>query len=154
MDNELSSGEIIFDGIKIPLPPSANAYWRSMPCVRKGTKYPVVLRSYGDLVRNIGAITFQSDAAKDYLATMREWAIQGNHALHLEGPLGIDMIVHPRDRRRFDAHNRPKVLLDVLEEVGVYQDDAQVIDLRVRLGSIIRGGGVVLTMWRCAGAST
>ncbi len=141
------SGEMVFERLVVPFPPSSNAYWRSMPCVRKGMRFPLTLATYGDMIRKIGAITFPSDEAKAYLRTMKEWAIQGAYSKHIDVPLGMDVIIHPRDRRVMDAHNRTKVLLDAFQSVGVYKDDSQVIDLRVRKGAIVKGGAAVVSMW-------
>lgn len=141
-----NGGPQLLRGLMLPLPPSANAYWRSMPMVKKGTVFPLYIRSFKELYTRIRAITFPSDAAKDYVKTIKELAIQRGFMFNTEKPLRVDIVVCPRDRREVDAHNYEKVLLDAFQQAQVYADDSQIIDVRTRLGPIIKGGRVVVSM--------
>lgn len=134
-------------GLMLPLPPSANRYWRSMPMVKKGTTFPIYLRSFKEIYSKIRAVTHPSDESRDYISSIKEMAIQRGFMFNLDKPVRIDIVVCPRDRREIDAHNYSKVLLDALEQAQVIIDDSQAIDVRTRLGPIIKGGRVVVSMW-------
>lgn len=134
-------------GLFVPWPPSSNRYWRSMPMVKKGTKFPLRLNSFADLYRLIRAITFPSTEAKDYLKRMEEWVLGRKMAFHTTKPLRIELTICPPNRRELDAHNYAKVLLDVLQKVGVYEDDSQIEKTIINLGPIIEGGKVIVSLW-------
>ena len=42
------------------------------------------------------------------------------------------------DKRRRDVHNLHKIVLDALQAAGAFDDDSQVIDLRIRKAGIDR----------------
>lgn len=134
-------------GLMLPLPPSANRYWRSMPMVKKGTQFPIYLRSFKEIYQKIRAVTHPSDESRAYIQSIKEMAIQRGFMFNLDTPVRIDLVVCPRDKREIDAHNYSKVLLDALEQAQVIIDDSQAIDVRTRLGPIIKGGRVVVSMW-------
>lgn len=142
-----NGGPQLLRGLMLPLCPSANRYWRSMPMVKKGTQFPLYIRSFKELFTKIRATTFPSDDAKAYIKSMKEYAIQRGFMFNTDKPLRVDVVVCPRDRREIDAHNYTKVLLDAFEQAGVVVDDSQCIDVRVRIGPIIKGGRVVVSMW-------
>ena len=68
------------------------------------------------------------------------------------------VVVHvfPPDRRRRDLDNLQKALWDALEHAGVFLDDSQIDDLRIKRGPVVPGGKVLvfITEQPCAGAST
>lgn len=108
----------------LPLPPSVNAYWRSV-------KGRVLISKKGREYR--GAV-----AAR--LAGVRG---------PLLGPLRVEVWVYPPDRRRRDLDNVLKSLLDALAHGGAYLDDSQIDDLRVRRGPVWpAGGGVLVRIWK------
>lgn len=51
---------------------------------------------------------------------------------HLRGRLRMDADLYPPDRRRRDLDNTLKSLQDSLQHAGVFLDDSQIDDLRVR----------------------
>ncbi len=142
-----NGGPQLLRGLMLPLPPSANRYWRSMPMVKKGTQFPLYIRSFRELFTKIRATTFPTDEAKAYIKSMKECAIQRGFMFNTEKPLRVDIVVCPRDRREIDCTNYEKVLLDAFEQAGVYGNDSQCIDVRTRIGPIIKGGRVVVSMW-------
>ena len=62
----------------------------------------------------------------------------------LTGPLVVDIVAHMPDKRRRDLDNVLKALLDGLTHSGVWGDDSQVVDLRIRKASSL--GGMVLVV--------
>lgn len=142
-----NGGPQLLRGLMLPLCPSSNRYWTQMIMVKKGTTWPVYLRSMKELFTKLRSIQFPSSDAKAYVATIKELAIQRGFMFNTDKPLRMDVVVCPRDRREIDAHNYTKVLLDALQEAQVYTDDSQVIDLRTRVGPIIKGGRLVVSLW-------
>jgi crossover junction endodeoxyribonuclease RusA len=115
--------------------------------IKKGTTFPIYLRSFKEIYSKFRAVTHPSDESRAYVATIKEMAIQRGFMFNLDKPVRIDIVVCPRDRREIDAHNYSKVLLDALEQAQVIIDDSQAIDVRTRLGPVIKGGRVVVSMW-------
>lgn len=142
-----NGGPQLLRGLMLPLCPSSNRYWRSMPMVKKGTSFPLIIRSFGELYKKVRAITHPSDDARDYIKSIKELAIQKGFMFNTDKPVKVDIVVCPRDRREIDAHNYGKVLLDAFEQAQVFIDDSQAIDVRTRLGPVIKGGRVVVSMW-------
>lgn len=140
-------GPQLLRGLMLPLCPSSNRYWRSMPMVKKGTVFPLYIRSFKELYTKIRAITHPSDDARDYIETIKELAIQKGFMFNSDKPVRLDIVVCPRDRREIDPTNYEKVLLDALEQARVIINDSQCIDVRTRLGPIIKGGRIVVSMW-------
>jgi crossover junction endodeoxyribonuclease RusA len=67
-----------------------------------------------------------------------------------EARLAVEIHLTPPDKRRFDLDNRLKGTLDALQLCGVYEDDAQIDDLRVVRGDVIipGEGSAVVTLQR------
>lgn len=142
-----NGGPQLLRGLMLPLCPSANRYWTQMIMAKKGTTWPVYLPNPRAIFAKLRSIQFPSTDAKAYVKSMKECAIQRGFMFNTEKPLRVDVVVCPRDRREIDAHNYTKVLLDAFQEAGVYMDDSQCIDVRVRVGPIIKGGRLVVSMW-------
>lgn len=121
----------------LPLPPSANRYWR----VFRGR--PV-----------------RSKLANDYADHVREFAADHGIVMHAESvPIRVHIIVNPErpkdwarrekknptlwalEVRRMDLDNCGKVLLDALQGVA-YANDKMITSYCVTLGHPIEGGGV------------
>lgn len=51
-------------------------------------------------------------------------------------------------RGRPDLDNRLKPLLDALEHAGIYDNDRQIDDLRIRRKHNVKGGRVIVQLWR------
>jgi len=99
--------------ITLPYCPSTNTYYRSIGRGR------VLISEKGRLYRILIAnIVRKMKDKKDIPYT---------------GPLKVDVIAFPPDKRKRDCDNIFKSLLDSLEKAGVYYDDNQIKDLRVRM---------------------
>lgn len=61
-------------------------------------------------------------------------------------PLAVVCEVFPPDNRRRDLDNTWKPLADALTHAGVWQDDSQIIDLRLVRGEVRQGGQVVVSI--------
>jgi crossover junction endodeoxyribonuclease RusA len=93
----------------LPYPPSVNHYWRMF-------RGRMVVSIAGRRYRHAVA----ASAASSKVAGLR-----------LSGRLSVVLRVSPPDKRRRDLDNVLKALLDGLQAAAVYEDDAQVDELRV-----------------------
>lgn len=104
--------------LTLPWPPSANNIWR-----------------------NAGRITYLSPLYKRFLsAVFAEVPSQVRNWKAFAGPVRVSIVWNPPTRRAFDIDNKLKPTLDALTRLGVWLDDAQVIELRVTKGPIVKGG--------------
>lgn len=94
--------------ITLPWPPSVNRYW---------------LRHQGRVLISREGLTFRDRVGKEVVVQQ----------VPRFGTARLAMVVdvHPPDRRARDLDNLTKSVLDALEAAGVYQDDAQIDDLRI-----------------------
>jgi crossover junction endodeoxyribonuclease RusA len=60
----------------------------------------------------------------------------------LAGPLQVELLACPPDRRRRDLDNLQKALLDAVVAAGVIADDSHIDDLRVTRGPVHPNGKV------------
>ena len=100
--------------IELPFPPSVNSYWRNI--VMGGRPRTLISergRQYRQAVIDI----------------CRGLAIRQT----LVGPLVCTVDLYPPCRRRRDCDNFLKGLLDALTHARVYDDDSQIVDLRIRM---------------------
>lgn len=103
--------------LTLPVPPSANTYWRSVP--GKGVLISKAGRQYKETVRGIA------------------WTERVSmYAQHVK--LELAMVVHFGDQRRRDLDNICKAAGDALKLVA-YVDDSQIDRLVVQRGAIDRG---------------
>jgi len=61
----------------------------------------------------------------------------------LTGDLSVEISVCMPDKRRRDLDNLLKPILDVLGNYGVYEDDSQIVDLRIKKIDANKGDVVV-----------
>ena len=102
--------------MELPYPPSINHYWR-----------------------RVGLRTLISREGRRFrqhvLALLAARRVQP-----LDGPLAVEVEVHPPDNRRRDIDNVQKALLDALQHAGVYADDSQVVRLAIQKCPPVPGG--------------
>lgn len=115
--------------ITLPWPPSVNAYYRSP------NKGPLAGR------------TLISEAGRAYRTAVHEIVSEGRMAASYAGPVAVEIEAHMPDKRRRDLDNLLKGLFDALTHAGVWLDDSQVDDFRVRRArhpdGSLRIGGMV-----------
>jgi crossover junction endodeoxyribonuclease RusA len=107
--------------LTLPWPPSVNAYYRSP------NKGPLAGR------------TLISEAGRAYRTAVHEIVSEGRLAASYAGPVAVEIEAHMPDKRRRDLDNLLKGLLDSLTHAGVWLDDSQVVDLRIRKAPTIGG---------------
>lgn len=122
--------------LKLPFPPSANKYWRSR----------IVVPRSGKAFVN----TYVSEDAKRYrrnvAAAVVEWL--GRVPTPTVEPVKLDVLVYQPDRRKRDADNLLKCLLDSLTHAAVWLDDSQARDIHIRLGPVEPPGWLEVTVER------
>jgi Holliday junction resolvase RusA-like endonuclease len=101
---------------ELPYPPSVNHYWR-----------------------RVGARTLISRGGRTF--RKRVMAILATRGVKpLDGPLEVVIELFPPDRRRRDADNAQKALLDALEHGGAFHDDSQIVHLDTWKRGRVEGG--------------
>lgn len=104
--------------ITLPWPPSVNDYWH-----RRADGKGVRVSEKGVAFRE--TCIWQAKAQKANVG--------------LAGPLAVDIVAFMPDKRRRDLDNVLKALLDGLTHAGVWADDSQVVDLRIRRAPTVGG---------------
>jgi len=66
----------------------------------------------------------------------------------LAGPIELEVLIFPPDRRRRDIDNVQKALLDALEHGGAYHDDSQIVKLTIEKRSPTHGGKTLVRIQR------
>ena len=113
--------------IEVPHPPSINHYWR-----RVGPR--TLISKGGRLFR------------RDVCRLLRDMDVRP-----IAGPLSVDVLIHPPDRRRRDIDNVLKALLDALQHGGAYEDDNQIVDLSIHKRCPIKGGKAIVQIEKADG---
>jgi crossover junction endodeoxyribonuclease RusA len=102
--------------ITLPWPPSVNTYWR-----------------------NFDGRMIISAKGREYRETVGDQMILQKQIKHFTGRLRVDIEAFRPDKRRRDLDNLLKATLDGLAHAGVYEDDSQIIDLRIYWAKDIGG---------------
>lgn len=112
---------------QLPYPPSVNHYWR-----------------------RVGARTLISRGGRAFREAVCS-ILAARRVRPLVGPLALEIIIHPPDRRRRDIDNVQKALLDALQHGGAYGDDSQIIRLSIEKGDPIEGGSTTVRIEEVSG---
>ncbi|MFO0915322.1 MAG: RusA family crossover junction endodeoxyribonuclease [Pirellulales bacterium] len=108
--------------LELPFPPSVNHYWR-----------------------RVGPRTLISRGGRAFRqAVCSILAAQGVRPM--DGPLEIFIDLYPPDRRRRDADNANKALLDALAHGGAYFDDSQLVHIDIWKRYPVLGGKTVVRL--------
>lgn len=102
--------------ITLPWPPSVNTYWRTF-------RGRMIISAHG----------------REYRAAVAEQVLLQLAARHYTAPLKITIEAWRPDRRKRDLDNLLKAALDSLAHAGVFEDDAQIVDLRIYWAPAIGG---------------
>ena len=114
--------------ITLPFAPSVNSYWRQWQ-----------------------GRTLLSAKGREYKQAVALRVLQqGRKCFGSAARLAIDIHANPPDRRQRDIDNLPKSILDSLAAAGVFGNDEQVDDLRIRRGKIGKPGSGVVTITEIA----
>lgn len=103
--------------LTLPWPPTANTYYR-----------------------NVAGKTLISTDGRAYRKAVADQVLIQRGAKHYAGRLEVLVIAYMPDKRRRDLDNLLKGLLDSLTHAGVWADDSQIDDLRIKRAGI---GGMV-----------
>lgn len=115
--------------IVLPWPPSVNTYWRHPTTGKLAGRHLI------------------SEKGRAYRQAVS--ALIAESRLHrFSGPVAVDIQAYPPDRRKRDIDNVLKGLFDSLTHAGVWDDDYQIQDLRIRRYTI--GGMVKVTISPCS----
>lgn len=100
----------------LPWPPSVNTYWRNFD---------------GRMIISARGREYREEVGD-------QMTLQGTVA-HFTGPLRVEIEAWRPDKRRRDLDNLLKATLDGLCHAGVYDDDSQIVDLRIYWAKDIGG---------------
>ena len=108
----------IFSGITLtlPWPPSVNRYWRTFQ----------------------GRMIISAEG-RSYRKAVAEQVLIQRGAKHYAGKLGVNIEAFRPDKRRRDLDNLLKATLDGCTHAGVWEDDSNVVDLRIYWADTIGG---------------
>lgn len=110
-----------FVTLVLDFPPSLNHMWR-----QHGRHRPL------------------SEAGRRYRKHVAEAIEHCESRLPLQGRLSVSIMLHRKDRRKYDIDNYAKAVLDSLQHAGVFADDEAVDELVIKRGSIEKHGMCVV----------
>ena len=115
--------------LTLPYPPSVNRLWR-----------------------HVGKRVLVSKEGRQY--RNRVWMeLRMANIKPIEGPVSLEIILHPPDRRKRDLDNCLKSILDSLQHGGAYYDDNQVKKIDAEMCEPIKGGKLFLQIGRYRNAN-
>jgi len=121
----------MIDPLVLPFPPSANTYYRS---IRMGQSCRVLISKRGREYKQ---------EVVDLIASMAE-----QDTFPISSRVGMSVMLHAPNRRRYDLDNRAKALCDAIEDAGIFAiGDEQIDALTLRRGEIIKGGRAVVHLY-------
>jgi|TARA_R110000751_G_scaffold155207_2_gene260347 crossover junction endodeoxyribonuclease RusA len=109
--------------LTLPYPPSVNTYWRANGKRRFISKAGILF------TQEVILIVKQSKAKS-----------------FEEKRLAINVVIHPRSKRKFDLDNTLKAILDALMKAGMYNDDSQIDYIEIARGEAVKNGKAVINL--------
>lgn len=147
-DDPPDRARLILGPVMLPIPPSANRYWKILMLPTKGLDWPILVASVRDIWKYFRSMQKLSDEAEYYKNHIGELFLQMENRPRMSvSPLCIEIVVCFATKAKQDIDNRVKPLLDALQAARVMEDDSQIVELRVRRGPVIKDGRVVIRIW-------
>jgi crossover junction endodeoxyribonuclease RusA len=113
--------------LRVPFPPTTNLHYRS-------------------IVRGMKAVVLVSKEGREYTRSVGR-ALAGEFwRVGQEARLSVAVDLYPTITNPFDVDNRLKPLLDSITQAGIWPDDSQIDDLRVRRRARLTGGDQFATV--------
>lgn len=116
----------------LPYGPSMNTYWRTRVIVPKANP------------KKAFANTYVSEAGIAFQLSVKAIVHAKHPYAKLLGPLAINVLAHPPDKRARDLDNLLKPILDALMYAGLFEDDSQFSAIFIRRGEVIKGGSMLV----------
>ena len=114
--------------LTLPWPPSVNGYWRHPTTGKLAGRHLI------------------SEAGRAYREAVGWQVAAASMAAGLACLVAVDIMAYAPDKRRRDLDNLQKSLLDSLTHAGVWGDDDQVDDLRIRWARDAAGKKIIAGM--------
>jgi crossover junction endodeoxyribonuclease RusA len=84
-----------------------------------------------------------SKQGREYKKAVADYISESNTPKLGSARLYLEVVLWPKDKRKYDIDNRIKALLDSLQDAGVFDDDEQIDQINVYRGlAIVQGGNV------------
>ena len=89
-----------------------------------------------------------SKQGREYKAKVADYIAESNTPKLGASRLSLEIVLWPKDKRKYDIDNRIKALLDSLQDAGVFDDDEQIDQINVYRGDgVISGGQARVLIW-------
>ena len=82
-----------------------------------------------------------SKQGREYKKAVAEYISESNAPKLGQARLSLEIVLWPKDKRKYDIDNRIKALLDSLQDAGVFDDDEQIDQINVYRGTGEHKGG-------------
>lgn len=111
-----TEGSTLTGELVLPWPPSVNTYWRTF-------RGRMIISKRG----------------REYRTAVAEQVVMQGAPKFGEGSIRLEIRAHRPDRRKRDLDNLLKAVLDGMCNAGVFDDDSQIVDLRIYWAETIEG---------------
>lgn len=82
-----------------------------------------------------------SKQGREYKKAVANYISESNTPKLGSARLYLEIVLWPKDKRKYDIDNRIKALLDSLQDAGVFDDDEQIDQINIYRGSgVVKGG--------------
>ena len=111
--------------LNLPFPPSVNTYYR----------------------RGAHA-TYMSKQGREYKAAVADYIAESGTPKLGAARLSMEIVLWPKDKRKYDIDNRIKAIQDSLQDAGVFDDDEQIDQINIYRGDgVVKGGQARVLIW-------